>query len=308
MSVLPCSATNGRSSPTRIVLDPTTFPRISRPLLQETADQVAKTVDELIPGGYPNSNSSTILCFVGHGGWVDKPRALVGKPWKVEPPSASRYAMRVAFTPQVLPGAWQRLAFQLAHELAHLKMDARVDNNALEAFAVAVSLEVLHRLDYDPYRESNERYYTQSIPPEVLTALNRTDWAKVGLYLRYEWRQEYSENWDQGTHFVAAIALRRIAGFPWERLLNIGASAECGSNRANGRARYCPLSPASLEDFPQSVKSVLFPNLTDVVLVHTGMRQNDGEALSFKEKGKWVSLRWSRKTDPLLPDGFVPIN
>ena len=308
ISVLPCSATNRTSTPTRIVLDPTTFPKISRPLLQETADQVAKTVDELIPGGYPNSSSSTILCFVAHGNWADKPRALVGKPWKIEPPGASRYAMRVAFTQQVLPGAWQRLAFQLAHELAHLKMDARVDNNALEAFAVAVSLEVLHRLDYDPYRESNESYYTQSIPPEVLAALNRSDWSNVGLYLRYEWRQEYSENWDQGTHFVAAIALRKIRGFPWGRLLNIGASAECGSNRPNGRARYCPLSPASLEDFPEALKSIVSPDLGNVALVHTGVRKHNGAALTFQEKGKSVSLRWSRETDPLLPDGFVPIN
>jgi hypothetical protein len=307
-AALGANATTRPTTPTRIVLDPTTFPKISRPLLQETADQVAKTVDELIPGGYPNSSSSTILCFVTHGNWTDKPRAIVGKPWTIEPPTASRYVMRVAFTPQVLPGAWQRLAFQLAHELAHLKMDARVDNNALESFAVAVSLEVLHRLDYDSYRESNERYYTQSIPPEALAALNGSDWAKVGLYLRYEWRQEYSENWDQGTHFVAAIALRKIAGFPWERLLNIGASAECGSNRSNGRARYCPLSPASLVGFPEALKSIVLPDQVNVALEHIGKRQDNSAALTFQEKGKSVSLRWSRRTDPLLPDGFVPIN
>lgn len=305
---LGANATPRPATPTRIVLDPTTFPKISRPLLQETADQVAKTVDELIPGGYPNSSSSTILCFVTHGDWADKPRAIVGRPWKIEPPTASKYVMRVAFTPQVLPGAWQRLAFQLAHELAHLKMNARVDNNALEAFAVAVSLEVLHRLDFDPYRESNQRYYTQSIPPEVLEALNRSDWAKVGLYLRYEWRHEYREDWDQSTHFVAAIALRKIAGIPWEQLLNIGASAECGSNRSNGRARYCPLSPASLEAFPEAMKAILSPDQVNVVLVHNGARQHDGNALIFQEKGKSVSLRWSRKADPLVPDGFVPLN
>ncbi len=215
--------------------------------------------------------------------------------------------MRVAVTPQVLPGAWQRLVFQLSHELAHQKMDARVDNNALEAFAVAVSLEVLHRLGYDPYRESNEHFYTQSIPPEVISALKRSEWAKVGLYLRYEWRREYVENWDQSTHFVAAIALRRIGGFPWERLLNIGATAECGSNTSNGRARYCPLSPASLEDFPEAMKTILWRNEMNVVILRTGTGQQEGEGLSFREQGKWVSLRWSRNTDPLVPDGFVPL-
>ncbi len=306
-AALGANATPRPSTPTRIVLDPTTFPKISRPLLQETADQVAKTIDELIPGDYPGSSSSTILCFVADGKWADKPRALVGKPWKIEPPGARLYTMRVALTPQVLPGAWQRLVFQLAHELAHLKMDARVDNNALEAFAVAVSLEVLHRLEYDPYRESNERFYTQSIPPEVMSALNRGEWGTVGLYLRYEWRREYAENWDQATHFVAAIALRKIAGFPWERLLNIGAGAECGSNRLHGRARYCPLSPASLEDFPDSVKSVLWPNQMNVIIMRTGVEQHQGKDLTFQEKGKWVTLRWSRRTDLLIPEGFVPI-
>jgi hypothetical protein len=33
----------------------------------------------------------------------------------------------------------------------------------------------------------------------------------------------------------------------------------------------------------------------------------EGEDLTFQEKGNWVSLRWLRKTDPLMPDGFVPI-
>lgn len=269
---------------------------------------MAKAVDELIPGDYPNSSSSTILCFVAGRKWADKPRALIGKPWKIEPPSAYRYTMRVAVTPEVLPGAWQRLVFQLAHELTHQKMDARVDNNALEAFAVAVSLEVLHRLGYDSYRESNEHFYTQSIPPEVMSALNHGEWRKVGLYLRYEWRQEYTEDWDQATHFVAAIAFRKMGGFPWDRLLNIGAGAQCGSNRANGRARYCPLSPASLEDFPEAVKTVVWGNPMNVVIMRTGVAQHEGDGLSFQEKGKWVSLRWSRKIDPLIPDGFVPLD
>lgn len=105
-----------KPAPTRIVLDPTTFPKISRPLLQETADNTAKMVDEMIPGGYPNGASSTILCFVADGDWADKPRAVVGKPWKSEPAGAGKYDLRVAVTPQVLPGAWQRLVFQLAHE------------------------------------------------------------------------------------------------------------------------------------------------------------------------------------------------
>ena len=80
-----CSnATDKGTVRTRIVLDPTTFPKISRPLLQETADLTAKTVDEMIPEPYPNGASPTILCFVANGEWADKPRAVVGKPWKTE--------------------------------------------------------------------------------------------------------------------------------------------------------------------------------------------------------------------------------
>jgi len=307
MFAVSLSAADRPLNSTRIVLDPNTFPKISRPLLQDTADQVAKTVDELIPGGYPNGAPSTILCFVANDKWAEKPRAFVGKPWKIEPRDAYKYNMRIAVTPEVLPGAWQRFVFQLAHELAHQKMDARADNNALEAFAVAVSLEVLHRLSYDGYRESNERFYTQFVPREVMSAVNRADWATVGLYLRYEWREEPVEEWDQTTHFVAAMALRKAGNFPWERLLDIGASAQCGSSRRNGHAQYCPLSPASLEDFPEAVKEIVSPSEMKVVIARIGMPERDGESLTFRENGKWVSLRWSRRSDPLMPDGFRPI-
>lgn len=293
---------------TRIVLDTTTFPRISRPLLQETADQVAKVVDELIPGKYPRNASPVILCFVANGTWRDMPRAIVDKPWKIEPASANKYGMRIALTPEVLPGAWQRLIFQLSHELAHQKMDARVDNNAMEAFATAVSLETLHRLGYDSYREANERYYTQLVPSEVMSALNHSEWNKVALYLRYKWRAENIDKWDRATHFVAAIALRKMNGFPWERLLNIGVTAECGSRRLLGRARYCPLSPDSLEGFPESVKILLARSEMSSVIARTSVERPEGEGLIFKEKGKWISLRWVRKHDPLVPDGFVPID
>src|SRR5512142_42303 len=81
-----CPATQA-STNTRIVLDPTTSPPISRPLLQETADQVAKAVDELIPGDYPNGRNPKILCFVAKGKWGEQPRAFIGKPKKIEPVS-----------------------------------------------------------------------------------------------------------------------------------------------------------------------------------------------------------------------------
>ncbi len=296
-----------KPTPTRIVLDTTTFPKISRPLLQETADNTAKMVDELIPGDYPNGASSTILCFVSDGEWADKPRAVVGKRWEAEPAAAAKYDLRVALTPQVLPGAWQRLVFQLAHELAHHKMGPRADNNVFESFAVAFSLEVLHRMGYDHYREGNERFYSQWTPPEVMAALNREEWNTVGLYLRYEWRREYAEEWDDGTHFVAAMALRKMDNFPWSRLLNLGATAECGSSKFKGRAQYCPISPATLEGFPEPVKALLSPDPLKVVIVRTATEPYKGGGLTFREKGKWVTLRWMRKSDPVVPEGFVRV-
>jgi hypothetical protein len=303
-----CSLTTQASTNTRIVLDTTTFPPISRPFLQETADQVAKTVDQLVPGDYPNGRNPKILCFVAKGKWGQQPRAFVGKPKKIEPVSAQNYDMRISLTPEVLPGAWQRLVFQLAHELAHQKMDARVDNNAMEAFAVALSLEVLHRLGYDPYREGNERYYARPIPPEVMLALGRRDWLSVGLYIRYQWRLEFREDWTRPTQFLAAMALRKMGNFPWNRLLNIGATAECGTNRPDGWAQFCPLSPASLEGFPESIKAVVGRNELTALIMRTDTTQPEGGGLTFKEKGKWVSLRWSRRSDPVMPDGFLPLD
>jgi hypothetical protein len=306
-SALVCSAKTGSKSATQIVLDPSTFPKISRPLLQDTADQVARVLDEMIPGEYPGGRSPKILCFVANGKWGDKPRALVGKPWKIEPVDASKYAMRIAVTPEVLPGAWQRLVFQVSHELAHLKMDAQVDNNVLESFAVAVSLEALHRLGYDSFRESNERYYTQSIPPEIMAALNRGEWDNVGLYLRYEWRHEQAETeWDQATHFIGAMALRKV-GFGWERLSDIGAYAQCGSEKPNGRAKYCPLSPAAFNDFPEQVRKLFSRDPMRSVLVRISDTQQT-DSLSFKDHRRWVSLRWLRKMDSYIPPGYLPVD
>lgn len=309
MLILTLASLNSRSyaaSSTRIVLDRSTFPPISRPLLQETADQVAQEVDRLIPGDYPAGRNPKILCFVASDTWAEMPRAFVGKPRKIEPASARNYEMRVALTPNVLPGAWQRLVFQLAHELAHQKMDARVDNNALESFAVAVSLEVLHRLGYDPYREGNERYYAQTIPPEVMSALKHGDWSTIGLYLRYEWRNEEAGNWKRDTQFLAAMALRKSGNFPWERLLNVGATAQCGSRRWKGYAQLCPLSPASLEGFSSQVRALLGNNGKVAMVRVTATRMESGD-LTFKEQGKWVSLRWRWKNDPVGADGFVAI-
>lgn len=301
-----CSARAATLSRTKIVLDPSTFPKISRPLLQDTADQVARVVDDMIPGGYPSQTTPRILCFVAKGNWADKPRALVGKPWKIEPVQASKYTMRIAVAPEVLPGAWQRFVFQLSHELTHLKMDARVDNNVLESFAVAVSLETLHRLGYDVFRESNEKYYTQSIPAEVKAALSRKDWDSTGLYLRYAWRDEGHREWDQATHFVAAMAIRAI-GFSWERLWNVGARTECGSEKANDRARYCPLSMAAFEDFPTALQQVFRRDpMRNVVMRISNTKPGDG--FVFREDKRWVSLRWVRKIDSEVPEGYVPID
>lgn len=231
----------------------------------------------------------------------------MGKPWKIEPAGASKYSMRIAVTPEVLPGAWQRLVFQLSHELAHLKMDARVDNNVLESFAVAVSLETLHRLGYDAFRESNEKYYTQSIPAEVKAALSRKDWDSVGLYLRYAWRNESRDReWDQANQFVGAIAIRSV-GFRWEQLLNLGAQGDCGSEKANGRAKYCPLSAAVFEEFPVALQQVFRRDPMRSVLLKVS-KTKPTEGFSFREGTRWVSLRWLRKIDSNVPAGYLPID
>lgn len=188
--------------------------------------------------------------------------------------------------------------------LAHHKMGPRADNNVFEAFAVAFSLEVLHRMGYDHYREGNERFYAQWTPPEVKSALKREQWDKVGLYLRYEWRREDAGDWDEGTQFVAAMALRKMGNFPWARLLNIGATAECGSRKFKGRAQYCPVSPATLEGFPDSVKALLSPDPMSAVIARIGSEPYEGDGLTFREKGKWVTLRWLRRSEAAMPEGF----
>lgn len=95
------------------------------------ATSVWEVVDKLIPGTPP---------FGGRDIRILKGSCRVL--WDANDYHSSTYRITIDANPTF----WMQLAYQLSHELGHVKMGAARSNLLLETFATAVSLEVLHRL------------------------------------------------------------------------------------------------------------------------------------------------------------------
>ena len=165
---------------TRIVLAASTFTPQALKELQPIADQVSQIVDELVPGTPLDYPPAGIICFESPARWSSReykamgygvpPVTINGPRILDEPPEAIGNTVRIAVHDVQAPDRW-RFAFQLSHELAHVKMGARSDNYLEETFATALSLEVLRRLGYEGYLLISEGTYLQELPPTVQKAL-----------------------------------------------------------------------------------------------------------------------------------------
>ncbi len=100
------------------------------------ANSIAEVLDAMVPGDPPLGNRpiQIIRGDDGHS-W---PRVL----WTADDYLANQY--RIVLKTET--GLWQQMAFQLAHELGHVKMGPARANLLIEVFAHAISLEALARL------------------------------------------------------------------------------------------------------------------------------------------------------------------
>jgi len=231
----------------RVVLDPTSFAGPSYDALQKVADQVARVVEELIPGTSPDNPD--VFCFAPPPQWGHTPITLAGEPQSGEPAAAARYPVRVALSRSVLPGDWERFAFQLAHELAHVRMDPRFDNDILETFAVAVSFEVLDRMGYSRYLRAAIQSLIAPLPSEIRVALANGSWDDVNLYLKQ--RRQYHEQhpFDYSLAAAGAVLIRAVHALPWGRLFGIGLKNQCPSRADPPRFQFCSLNESALPEF-----------------------------------------------------------
>lgn len=102
------------------------------PGLLAVANSIARTIDSLIPGPCP-LGERPIQIILG-----TRPRVI----WNDDDIESGSY--RIMVTSRI--GFWNQFAFQLSHELAHVKMGPARSNLLIEVLATSVSLESLFRL------------------------------------------------------------------------------------------------------------------------------------------------------------------
>jgi len=230
----------------RVVLDPASFAGSTYNAMQNVADQVARVVEQLIPGTSPDNID--VFCFAPPSGWGHTPITLAGERQSGEPTASARYPVRVALSRSVLPADWERFSFQLAHELAHVRMDPRFDNEILETFAVAVSFEVLERMGYASYLQRAIESLIAPLPAQIRVALANGSWSQVNLYLRRQ-RQYHEEHpFDYSLAAAGAVLIRAAHALPWSRLSGIGRKNQCPPRADPPRFQFCSLNESALPE------------------------------------------------------------
>ncbi len=213
-----------------VVLDRDTFGD-SYSALQRIANRLFDEVDHLIPGKMPNFPYMEIRCFIAPDAWQSAasdppPITLVGPSRPGEPSTVRPYTPRIALSTAVsLPQNESEFIFELAHELAHLKMDARYDNYLVETFAVAVSLKILKTLQYDGPRDEDIALYIKRLPEQIQSSITRNDWKAVTLYWQSEIPRQKSGpvgTWDFSFAMLGAIILEAAEQPTWSSLLGVG--------------------------------------------------------------------------------------
>ena len=234
----------GQNARLRVALDPVSFAGPTYQAMQNVADEVGRVVGQMIPG--TSSETTDVFCFAPPPQWGHAPITLVGDPQPGEPAASARYRFRVAVSRSVLPEDSERFAFQLAHELAHVRMDPRFDNEILETFAVAVSFEVLERMGYQRYLQAAIQSLIGPLPPEVRAALSSRSWQDVNLYLKQQRQYHEQHPFDYSLAAAGAVIIRAAAVVPWSQLSGIGLKNVCPMRADPPRFQFCALDESSL--------------------------------------------------------------
>jgi hypothetical protein len=132
-----------------------------------------------------------------------------------------------------------QFAFQLGHELGHVMLDPRRTDGVVEAIAIAVSYEVLDRLDkkvkdspafpwlasygknFKPYRRDDQKIVLDKFPEEIRDLVAHKKWDQLSDYLRqHSQEMEAGHANDRDMQTLAAISLRS-APVDWSQFAGI---------------------------------------------------------------------------------------
>lgn len=218
--------------PTRVLLDRVTF-GTDYDQMQRVADAVSKKIDELIPG-INDPEESEVFCFQTFG--KEKlfnredhpPITLHGRiVASYEPRTVRPGQLRIAV--DVTPNSPQQFAYQLAHELAHVKMGT-ADNYLIETLAVAVSHAVVSAISIATIPPSSGQTY---VDQAVAACLSQ---APVSMQIAYRshnygrlrklWQdQAMRENGTLDDRSFQTVGAQLVLSRPvsWQPLLGIAA-------------------------------------------------------------------------------------
>ena len=210
---------------TKVLLDQASFRTADHIRFQRLADQVATQVDRLVPGqGY--GLKGFILCYQVHEDELDFEREIVAP---VTISANFRYAHEPA---AVVPGQIRialfaidplregRFVYQLAHELAHVKMGATVSNYLIETFAVAAALEITQRMGFASYRDLEVADELKHLPEAEQTLYLHGDYAGLRRYWQQQAVQQTSGIQNRPFQTLGAVLLESSA-VSWPQFLGI---------------------------------------------------------------------------------------
>lgn len=246
--------------PINVILDRGSFYPETYSLFQAIANQVVAQVNLLIPGTPPDVSEDDIVCFEtnptfeassGHSG----PIVLIGPKLAGEPAATSAGTIRIAVN-AVQPGFLQRFAFQLSHELAHVKMGPQIDNALIETFATATSYEVMRRLGYNDYVKLAISADLELLPPEIQVQLSSGETEPLRKYWQSQIVIEWNRMDDRPMQTLGALLLKMGDEPRWELLLGISAFSHCADSPSRWPVKLCPPDVKKIAQVGLSLKSL----------------------------------------------------
>jgi hypothetical protein len=244
---LPCFSQT--SFPTRVVLDRETFPSANYAELQRVADVVAQNVDQLIPGRMSEFVYGDILCYLVKENDVEAVH-------QSSAPITISANYKLSFEPKAVIAGHTRIAvnglgsvehflegqfvYQLAHELAHVKMGVRLDNYLVETLAVTVSHEVLLRMGMVDFLQIEFNTEMLQLPESVQAAYKTTDIETLIKYWQSVIPREGLRVDDRPFQTLGAT-LVRMRAVQWESLLGVALmNSNCPLNNPPSNYAACP--------------------------------------------------------------------
>jgi len=169
--------------------------------------------------------------------------------------------MRIALAPKVLlPDSIAELVLELAHELGHVKMDARFDSYLVETFAAAVSLKILKDMRFEEERNRVIEYYVNKLPSDLRSAISQTDWKAAAQFWQSEIpQQSVTTASDSRNAFIISGALLLEANQQpvWANLLGAAAiSKDCHGAVEN---KICTPNIDGLSDLTPALVALGYP-------------------------------------------------